>query len=302
MAAAVGRPRAHEPGGGSDSGSPTRSSPSWRATDPNSRFFAFSAGLALLVIWVFMSSAAPTYACTQIFDPPATPAPSGSARLGVTQNDLGTSHITTGTATTYSLCPPASGRHYNAADLGPIRSALYGPEDTANPQGWIHNLEHGAIVILYKCEGSDACTETGQQNLRALLDTFPNSPVCNLPAGAGGSPIIARFESMARPYAALVWGRVMYLDTLDADRIKQFYATEGEQINVPELEVRCARPSPSPSVAPSGVPSAAPSGSAPASPAASASAPASSPASSTSPSRAASPAASGSPAASSNPG
>jgi hypothetical protein len=236
---------------------------------------AFAAALGVLVIWVFASSTAAAYECAQIFSPPATPAPTGSARLGVVQDDMGNSHITTGTTTRYTWCPPASGRHYNSPpNAGPIRFGLYGPEDQAGPQGWIHNLEHGSMVILYKCEGSDACTEEGQARLRDLLATFPNSPVCDLPPG-GESPVIARFEQMAKPYAAIVWGRVMYLDTFDADRIKQFYLTEGEQINVPELAVRCARPSPSigASAAPSVAPSVSPGGSVPASPAPGGSAP-----------------------------
>jgi hypothetical protein len=77
------------------------------------------------------------------------------------------------------------------------------------------------------------------------------------------APVIARFDTMPEPFAALLWNRLLYMTTVDRDQIIQFYTTEGETTNP---EAQCTRPSPS------AAPSAAPSGSAGSSPAASPSA------------------------------
>jgi hypothetical protein len=169
----------------------------------------------------------------------------------------------------YTLCPPASGPHLSGSGIGPIASRVYGPDDYAPPQGWIHNLEHGAIVVLYRGgEGSEAITDDGQDALRELYRNFPPSPYCKFPPG-GETPVIARFDDMAWPYAAIVWDRVLPLETLDADLIYEFWRTEGE-LNNPEggantASPRCPVPTPTPG--PSG--SAAPGGSPAPSPAAS---------------------------------
>jgi hypothetical protein len=113
------------------------------------------------------------------------------------------------------------------------------------PEGWVHNLEHGALVVLYKgAEGDQAA-------LRSLFDAVPNSPICGFPPGGNApSPVVARFDDMAWPYAALVWDRVLPLETVDTAVILDFYARYGERTNPEKL---CA--SPSPSVEPSAAPS-----------------------------------------------
>jgi hypothetical protein len=55
---------------------------------------------------------------------------------------------------------------------------------------------------------------------------------------------IARFDQMATPYAALVWERVLPLDTFDEAAIMEFWNTWGEQTNPEKL---CAPPSAAPS-------------------------------------------------------
>lgn len=163
---------------------------------------------------------------------------------------MGQTHIANGTTVTYTYCPPASGRHYNSTGTGPIAPRLYGPEDRVNPQGWIHNLEHGGLVVLYRGD-SEGATEAGQAQLRAFFDDYPPSPVCGFEAGSSVGPVFARFDDMATPYAALVWGRVLPLETLDEAAIKEFDATFGERTNPEQF---CNPPSASPdaSAAPSG--------------------------------------------------
>lgn len=208
------------------------------------------AGLAALVLvgaYLFFGATQPTYACDSLLTPApsATPGPGGSpAPLGQVQEDQGRRHIDAGASARYASCPPASGPHYGDPD-GPIPNRFYGKDDTAVPQGWVHNLEHGGFVVLYRCPDG-TCDDTTQQQLRQLVADFPPSPVCNLPPGTT-APVVARFDEMSTPFAALVWGRVLLLDTLDTAKILDFYRTEGERTNP---EPQCAPPSPSPAASP----------------------------------------------------
>lgn len=209
------------------------------------------AAIALVAIAgiAFLNATSPAYACAAQWTPSATaaPEPGATPRLGYVQTDLGRGHISLGAFMKYALCPPASGDHYNAQGEGPVRPGLYGPDDQATPQGWIHNLEHGGLVVLYRCTGSDtACTDAGQAALKELNTAFPNSPICNLPQGSVG-PIIARFDQMATPYAALLWDLVLPLDTLDTARIKAFFAQQGERTNPEPL---CPKPTATPAATP----------------------------------------------------
>jgi hypothetical protein len=222
------------------------------------------AGVALLSTFVFLSASQAAFACSTVWTPAPTASPAAGATpaLGYVQPDMGRSHVAVGDKVTFTYCAPASGNHYNRpGTAGPIPARVYGPSDTVLPQGWIHNLEHGGIVILYRGD-SPGATPDGQAQLRALYDSFPNSPVCNIPKGEN-APVIARFDQMSSPYQAIVWGRVLLLDTLDQAKILDFYNQWGEKTNP---EKQCAVPSGSPGVsaapaastAPTAVPSVTP--------------------------------------------
>ncbi|MFL5669442.1 MAG: DUF3105 domain-containing protein [Chloroflexota bacterium] len=217
------------------------------------------AGVALLSTFVFLSASQPAYACSTQWtpNPTASPAAGATPALGNVQPDMGRQHVAVGDKVTYTYCAPATGNHFNRpGTAGPIPARMYGPGDNVLPQGWLHNLEHGGIVILYRGDSAGATPE-GQAQLRALYDSFPNSPVCSIPKGEI-APVIARFDQMSSPFQAIVWGRVLLLDAFDQAKILAFYEQWGERTNP---EKQCAPPSASPagSAAPSASASAAPS-------------------------------------------
>ena len=79
---------------------------------------------------------------------------------------MGNSHVSRGEKVTYTYCAPASGSHVNLPGVaGPIAARVYGPTDSVVPQGWIHNLEHGGLVILYKTDSAGA-TPTARRSSR----------------------------------------------------------------------------------------------------------------------------------------
>ncbi|HEX5240539.1 MAG TPA: DUF3105 domain-containing protein [Candidatus Limnocylindrales bacterium] len=255
-AAGTATPRA----GGSDAASRraerARQRGTRRSRQPSKRPFLeryrtriLSAVVAVAVIafgaYAYVQATAPAYACETEWTATATPTPgpSQSPQLGYAQGDMGRDHVAVGTVVKYLYCPPASGKHYNQPPLGPIQPKVYGPNDHPVPEGWVHNLEHGALVVLYKCP-SDACTDAGQSALNTFYQGFPNSPVCDVPPGIIG-PVIARFDDMNYPVVALVWDHILPLQSFDQAQIMAFYDQVGERSN-PEPQGNCANPSASP--------------------------------------------------------
>lgn len=216
---------------------------------------AVVAVVAVAGIGIFAAATQPAYACSTEWVPDPTPSPAEgtSPQPGYVQPDMGQGHAANGTVVTFTYCPPASGRHFSGAGVGPIAPRAYGPDDQVVPQGWIHNLEHGALVVLYRGDGEGA-TPAGQNALRSFFDRYPPSPVCGFQPGSNSGPIFARFDEMATPFAAMVWGRVLPLETLDEAAILQFDATYGERTN-PEDFCPDRRVSPSPSAPPDASPS-----------------------------------------------
>jgi hypothetical protein len=206
--------------------------------------------VALVSVFVFASAAQPAYACSTQWTPAPTASPAAGATpaLGYVQPDMGRGHLAVGEKVTYTYCAPATGVHYNQpGTAGPIVPRVYGPSDNVLPQGWLHNLEHGGLVILYTGSGSGATTE-GQAQLHALYDAMPPGPVCGTPTGQIG-PVIARFDQMTSPFQAIVWGRVLPLDSLDQAKIIAFWEQWGEKTNP---EKQCAAPSAAPGATPTG--------------------------------------------------
>jgi hypothetical protein len=226
--------------------------------------------VAVVAGLIFMQAAQPAFACTNVFNPSPTPpvTPGSSIRLGFLEDDMGNSHVVT-RPQRYLYCPPASGNHLNIVGQGPITPRVYPPDANIGPMNWVHNLEHGGLIVLYKGDGPGA-TAAGLQAFQAFFDAFPASPICNVKPGQV-SPVIARFDQMPHPYAVLVWDRVFYMDTWDPALALRFFNEEDERVDKdgaliapPENAFGCVPPSQSPgpsdSAAPSG--SVAPSGSA----------------------------------------
>ena len=200
--------------------------------------------------FVFLGASAPAYACSTVLTPSPEPsaAPDATPRLGQVTRDLGRAHVETGSHVTYEFCPPTSGAHYNGEPNGPIPTRFYSQKETALPQGWVHNLEHGMMTVLYRCP--EGCDDSAQAALEALQAQLPPSPLCAFPASK--SVAVARFDDLPTPYAALVWGRVMFLDSLDVSAIATFSAQSADR--GPEPECQNAVPGASPSAAPSATP------------------------------------------------
>ena len=121
----------------------------------------------------------------------------------------GRQHVAEGSEVEHKANPPASGDHY------PVWSRYGVFEEPVNPGYWVHNLEHGAIVLLYTC--TDDC-----EQVRADI----NGVYASLPDGAFGE-----VKLLATPYDGDFGSRFMLIawnwqepfDEFDAGRIERFY-------------------------------------------------------------------------------
>lgn len=121
-------------------------------------------------------------------------------------------HVPDGSPLTFGTRPPTSGAHYAAW------YPSYGVVDQeVSPGNWVHNLEHGAIVLLYNCPGG--CPELVSQ-LREMHPTLPRGK--NARRGVPRMLAIP-YADMDRRIAVIAWGRILELDELDQAQILQFY-------------------------------------------------------------------------------
>ncbi len=135
------------------------------------------------------------------------------ATLGERVRDEGFDHVAVGTQIQYQARPPASGPHYPA----PAPAGVY-PEGLL-PGFWIHSLEHGYIVLLYKPPVSDA------RNLefREMVRDFPKSKYRNVKL------VVAPYEEMSHPFAVLAWDWRLFMDTFDRAKVLEFYKGHVDQ-------------------------------------------------------------------------
>jgi hypothetical protein len=132
--------------------------------------------------------------CDTTGQTPYSPLPpnTNSAPVGQPIDEMPHVHVAEGATVNYMHNPPTSGCHYSlGTGTAPIGAGVYPP--TALPkltaEYWVHNLEHGYIVVSYNC--SDGCAAD-----IASLNTFYRS----LPPDPGGAVPYAKF--IAVPYPA----------------------------------------------------------------------------------------------------
>ena len=133
------------------------------------------------------------------------------------------SHVDEGSPLSYSHRPPSSGVHYGTLP----QAAEYRMYETPlNPGRWVHMLEHGAVVVLYR---PDLCDSACVQQLGKFYDSAPRStlvPVRHL--------AITPYEDMDHAIAVVSWGYVDEMDQFDGDRIMSDFKSKVDASTAPE--------------------------------------------------------------------
>jgi hypothetical protein len=119
----------------------------------------------------------------------------------------GNTHVPVGTPIHYRAQPPASGDHYpDPAAPGVYPGGLL-------PGHWVHNLEHGYIVLAYR----PPATPRQLRELQHLQDSLPRSKWGFVKL------VVVPYEGMPHPYALLAWTWRLWLDRLDPETVAGFY-------------------------------------------------------------------------------
>jgi len=132
-----------------------------------------------------------------------------TSQPGTPVADEGRNHIPDTQQPQYAHYPPASGPHYDAP-------ANWGTYDQPLPEGrWVHNLEHGGVVILYKCPS--ACPDLVKQ----LKDFYSSAPQSK--AWKEVKLVVTPYAHMDHQLAIVAWDWIDEMDAFDRDRLLKFY-------------------------------------------------------------------------------
>lgn len=105
--------------------------------------------------------------------------------------------------------PPTFGNHY------PIWRPP-GVYDAPVPEGYfIHDLEHGGIVVLYNCPSG--CADAINQ-LRGMLTSLPRSKDFN-----EVKLVVSPNTKIEHQFVLLAWDYEKDMDSFDADTVRSFY-------------------------------------------------------------------------------
>ena len=135
--------------------------------------------------------------------------PESSAQDRVRIPNEGREHVEEGSEPRYVANPPASGDHYPTwSQYGIFREAV-------NPGHWVHNLEHGAVVLLYSCDTD--CAQVVTQ-IDHVYETLPDGAFGEVKFVA--TPFDNQLETR---FMLIAWNWQEEFNTFDAVRIERFY-------------------------------------------------------------------------------
>jgi hypothetical protein len=134
-------------------------------------------------------------------------------------------HVTACTPIDYATNPPSSGEHYpNWADFG-----VY---DFPLPRGfWMHNLEHGAVVVTYSCGASCAADLAAAKAWLAGLSADATCP--------SGPPrvLLVPDPKLDVAWAASAWGFTLRAKCFDAAAFTDFVTAHAGGALAPEAGI-----------------------------------------------------------------
>jgi hypothetical protein len=132
-------------------------------------------------------------------------------------------HVEEGAPLQYAHRPPSSGMHFGTVPQ-PQEYRMY--DTPLSPGRWVHMLEHGAVVVLYR---PDLCDSACVQQLGTFYDNAPRSSVVGIRHLA-----ITPYQDMDHAIAVVAWGYVDEMDQADTDRIMADFKSKVDAPSAPE--------------------------------------------------------------------
>ncbi len=125
-------------------------------------------------------------------------------------------HVAVGTPLAYETMPPVGGDHY------PMWAAFRSYEQPLDPGYLVHALEHGAVVLWYRCTSRDACPGLASE-LESFVASLPDDPLCaGMFGGARRRMIVVPEPNLLTVVAASSWGHGWASDCVDTSRLRAF--------------------------------------------------------------------------------
>jgi hypothetical protein len=87
-------------------------------------------------------------------------------------------------------------------------------DQPVRPEEYVHNLEHGGIVLLYRCD--NPCPDLVKA-LRELYTTFPHA------RNGKVKMVVSPDRKITSPIVILAWTWIDELPRMDRDRLLRFY-------------------------------------------------------------------------------
>jgi hypothetical protein len=136
----------------------------------------------------------------------------------------GASHLEVCTEVAYGTNPPSSGNHWSIW-------ARFGEHPSPVPHEMlVHDLEHGAVVLLYRDAGVTAAVDA----LRAVFDGYGADDLCD---GESNRLILAPDPELEVPLAMAAWRATYTATCVDAPSLEAFvrdhYAKGPENLCAP---------------------------------------------------------------------
>jgi hypothetical protein len=132
-------------------------------------------------------------------------------------------HVDEGAPLSYRNKPPSSGVHWGTLPQA-YEYRMY--DQPLSPGRWVHMLEHGAVVVLYR---PDLCDATCVQQLGDFYDSAPRSSIVPVRHLA-----ITPYQNMDHAIAVVGWGYVDEMDQMDKDRVLADFKSKVDASTAPE--------------------------------------------------------------------
>lgn len=125
----------------------------------------------------------------------------------------GAGHEEVCTPLEYETNPPSSGDHWN-------RWAAYGIYEVPVPREmYVHDMEHGAVVLAYDCEGP--CPEVVDA-LTSVYAGVAADPLCTSSPSVNARLLLTPDPKLDRPIAAAAWRATYTATCIDLPSLKTF--------------------------------------------------------------------------------
>lgn len=102
----------------------------------------------------------------------------------------------------YPNLPPTGGDHSGCWDTWGVH------EEEVRTERWVHNLEHGGVVLLYRCD--DGCPDDVER-LRAFVSNHART-------------LLTPYAKLPRRFGIVAWEHRLLSDCIDEAALERFYA------------------------------------------------------------------------------